>query len=75
MPSRGGRRDLLYSGYTLAMMAVFGVEKWCEGEVFSVYFDVRPPCYFAARDGRLWSPPAALRRHPLGDVFSARPRW
>jgi hypothetical protein len=30
---------LIYSGYTLAMMTVFGVEEWCErGEVFSVYF-------------------------------------
>jgi hypothetical protein len=30
---------LLYSAYALAMMALFGVEAWCErGEVFSVYF-------------------------------------
>jgi hypothetical protein len=30
---------LFYSAYTLAMMALFGVEEWCErGEVFSVYF-------------------------------------
>jgi len=30
---------LLYSAYTLAMMALFGVERWCQtGEVFSVYF-------------------------------------
>lgn len=29
----------VYSVYTLAMMAVFGVEEWCEkGEIFSVYF-------------------------------------
>jgi hypothetical protein len=28
-----------YSVYTLAMMAVFGTEEWCErGEIFSVYF-------------------------------------
>jgi hypothetical protein len=46
---------LFYSGYTLAMMAVFGTEEWCRrGEVFSVYFGM-----FAAlaplevRDGRL----------------------
>jgi hypothetical protein len=30
---------VIYSAYTLAMMALFGVEEWCErGEVFSVYF-------------------------------------
>jgi hypothetical protein len=29
----------VYTAYTLAMMAVFGVEEWCEkGEIFSVYF-------------------------------------
>jgi hypothetical protein len=46
---------LLYSAYALAMMAVFGVERWCErGEVFSVYFGMfsRLGC-FEARDGRL----------------------
>jgi len=46
---------LLYSGYTLAMMAVFGVEQWCRtGEVFSVYFGMfgRLGC-FAAENGRL----------------------
>jgi hypothetical protein len=32
---------LIYSAYTLAMMALFGVEEWCErGEVFSVYFNM-----------------------------------
>jgi hypothetical protein len=58
---------LVYSGYTLAMMALFGVEEWCErGEVFSVYFGMfsRLGC-FGARDGRL-----GLRR-PL----SAATRW
>ena len=58
---------LLYSGYTLAMMALFGVEQWCRtGEVFSVYFGMfgRLGC-FEARDGRL-----GLRR-PL----SAATRW
>ena len=46
---------LLYSGYTLAMMALFGVEQWCRtGEIFSVYFGMfgRLGC-FEARDGRL----------------------
>jgi hypothetical protein len=46
---------LLYSGYTLAMMALFGVEQWCRtGEVFSVYFGMfgRLGC-FAVESGRL----------------------
>ena len=46
---------LVYSGYTLAMMAVFGVEEWCErGEVFSVYFGMfsRLGC-LGVSDGRL----------------------
>jgi hypothetical protein len=46
---------LLYSFYTLAMMALFGVEKWCEtGEVFSVYFGMFSQLGgFGVRDGRL----------------------
>jgi hypothetical protein len=58
---------LLYSGYTLAMMAVFGVEEWCErGEVFSVYFGMFGRLgIFGARDGRL------RRRRP----FSAATTW
>ncbi len=58
---------LLYSAYTLAMMALFGVEKWCErGEVFSVYFGMfaQLGC-FGVEDGRL------ARRRPL----SAATRW
>ena len=46
---------LLYSVYTLAMMALFGVEQWCRtGEVFSVYFGMfgRLGC-FGTEDGRL----------------------
>jgi hypothetical protein len=46
---------LVYSGYTLAMMALFGVESWCErGEIFSVYFGMfsRLGC-FEVRDGCL----------------------
>lgn len=46
---------LIYSGYTLAMMALFGAEKWCErGETFSVYFGMfaQLGC-LAAKDGRL----------------------
>jgi hypothetical protein len=46
---------LAYSGYTLAMMALFGVEKWCErGEVFSVYFGMFSRLgVFGVSDGRL----------------------
>jgi hypothetical protein len=66
-PEAAGVAALLYSGYTLAMMALFGVEKWCErGEVFSVYFGMfsQLGC-FGVEDGRL-----GLRR-PL----SAAARW
>jgi hypothetical protein len=57
----------VYSVYTLAMMALFGVEKWCErGEVFSVYFGMfsQLGC-FGVQDGRLG------RRRPL----AAAARW
>jgi hypothetical protein len=38
-PQAAATAALAYSGYTLAMMALFGVEQWCRtGEVFSVYF-------------------------------------
>jgi hypothetical protein len=46
---------LVYSGYTLTMMALFGTEQWCRtGEVFSVYFGMfgRLGC-FGVEDGRL----------------------
>ncbi|HEV2790223.1 MAG TPA: fenitrothion hydrolase, partial [Solirubrobacterales bacterium] len=58
---------LVYSAYTLAMMAVFGTEKWCErGEVFSVYFGMFGRLgIFGSRDGRL------RRRRPL----SASTSW
>jgi hypothetical protein len=58
---------LVYSGYTLAMMAVFGVEEWCEkGEVFSVYFGMFGRLgIFGSRDGQL------ERRRP----FSAATTW
>jgi hypothetical protein len=58
---------LLYSAYSLAMMALFGVEEWCErGEVFSVYFGMfsQLGC-FGVEEGRL-----GLRR-PL----AAAGRW
>jgi hypothetical protein len=46
---------LLYSAYTLAMMALFGVEEWCaRGEVFSVYFGMLSRLGpIGVRDGRL----------------------
>jgi hypothetical protein len=58
---------LVYSGYTLAMMAVFGTEEWCErGEVFSVYFGMFSQLgWFGVEDGRIG------RRRPL----SAATRW
>jgi hypothetical protein len=58
---------LVYSAYTLAMMAAFGVEEWCErGEVFSVYFGMFGRLgIFGNRDGRL------RRRRP----FSAATHW
>lgn len=58
---------LVYSAYTLAMMAVFGVEEWCErGEVFSVYFGMFGRLgIFGVGEGRL------QRRRP----FSAATTW
>lgn len=66
-PHAAGRAALFYSIYTLAMMAVFGVEEWCErGEVFSVYFGMFGRLgIFGVRDGRL------VRRRP----FSAATSW
>lgn len=54
-PQTTATAALLYSAYTLAMMALFGVEKWCRtGEVFSVYFGMFARLgIFEARDGRL----------------------
>lgn len=66
-PEAAGLGAAFYSAYTLAMMAVFGVEKWCErGEVFSVYFGMFGRLgIFGSRDGRLY------RRRP----FSATTHW
>jgi len=60
-PHVTGIAALVYSGYTLAMMAAFGVEKWCDrGEVFSVYFGMFSRLApFGVRDGKLG------RRRPL----------
>jgi hypothetical protein len=66
-PETAAVAALVYSAYALAMMAVFGVEEWCEkGEVFSVYFGMFGRLgIFGARDGRL------RRRRP----FSAATTW
>ncbi len=60
-PNAAAIAALLYSAYTLAMMAVFGVEEWCRsGEVFSVYFGMFSQLgWFGVEDGRLG------RRRPL----------
>jgi hypothetical protein len=66
-PHAAGVAALVYTVYTLAMMALFGVEEWCErGEIFSVYFGMlsRLGC-FGVSEGRLG------RRRPL----SASTKW
>ncbi len=59
----------VYSVYTLAMMAIFGVEEWCErGEVFSVYFGMFSRLgAFGVRGRPARPPPHALRLDQLGD--------
>jgi len=54
-PQTTATAALLYTTYTLAMMALFGVEKWCRtGEVFSVYFGMFSQLgAFGVKDGRL----------------------
>jgi hypothetical protein len=66
-PHSAGVAALVYSAYTLAMMAIFGVEEWCErGEVFSVYFGMFSRLGFlGVSEGRLG------RRRPL----SAATKW
>ncbi|HEX6665079.1 MAG TPA: fenitrothion hydrolase [Solirubrobacterales bacterium] len=58
---------LVYSVYTLTMMALFGVEQWCRtGEVFSVYFGMFGTLgCFGVEDGRL-----GVRR-----PFATATRW
>jgi hypothetical protein len=57
---------LAYSGYTLAMMVLFGTEEWCRrGEVFSVYFGMFAQLApLEVRDERLG------RRRPLSGAAS-----
>jgi hypothetical protein len=66
-PHSAGMAALIYTLYTLVMMTIFGVEKWCQtGEVFSVYFGMFSQLgAFGVRDGRLG------RRLPL----SASTHW
>jgi hypothetical protein len=56
----------VYTVYSLAMMALFGVEEWCEkGEVFSVYFGMFSQLGFlGVRDGKFG------RRRPLAAASS-----
>jgi len=66
-PDTAAVAALIYSGYTLTMMALFGTERWCEtGEVFSVYFGM------FARLGSL-----DVRKGSLGvrRPFSAATHW
>jgi hypothetical protein len=63
-PHAAATAALVYSGYTLAMMALFGTEEWCErGEIFSVYFGMfsQLGC-FGVEDGKLG------RRRPLASA-------
>jgi len=66
-PETAATAALFYSAYALAMMALFGVEEWCErGEIFSVYFGMFGQLgWFGVEDGRLG------RRRPL----SAAATW
>jgi hypothetical protein len=54
-PHAAGVAACVYTAYTLAMMALFGTEKWCSrGEVFSVYFGMFSQLApFGVRDGRI----------------------
>jgi hypothetical protein len=66
-PNAMATAALVYSLYTLVMMTLFGVEKWCQtGEIFSAYFGMFSQLgSFGVRDGRLG------RRLPL----SAATHW
>jgi hypothetical protein len=54
-PHTVGIAALVYSGYTLAMMTLFGAEKWSQcGETFSVYFNMFSQLsVIEVRDGRI----------------------
>jgi hypothetical protein len=61
LPHTASVAALVYTVYTLAMMAVFGVEEWCaQGETFSVFFGMFSQLSaLEVRDGRIG------RRRPL----------
>lgn len=65
-PQAAATAALIYTAYTLAMMALFGVERWCErGEIFAVYFGMFARLgVFAVEEGRLG------RRRPLAATTS-----
>ena len=68
-PHAAGVAALFYSAYTLAMMALFGVEEWCErGEIFSVYFGMfsRLGC-FGVSGRPPGQAPAAVGGDEVGD--------
>ncbi len=54
-PHAAGLAALVYSLYTLVMMTLFGVEKWCRtgGGVLGLLRDVLPAGCFGVQDGRL----------------------
>ncbi|HVX33892.1 MAG TPA: fenitrothion hydrolase [Solirubrobacterales bacterium] len=66
-PHAAGVAACVYTGYTLAMMVLFGRETWCaRGEIFSVYFGMFSQLApFGVEDGRIG------RRRPL----AAATRW
>lgn len=66
-PNDAGLAALVYTLYTLLMMALFGTEEWCaRGETFGVYFNMFSQLApLEMRDGRL-----GRRR-----VFAAATQW
>ena len=68
-PHAAGVAALVYSGYTLAMMALFGVEEWCapRRDLLGLLRDVLPARAVRGQGRADRPPPAARRRRPLGD--------
>jgi hypothetical protein len=70
-PHAAGVAACVYTGYTLAMMALFGTEVWCaRGEIFSVYFGMFSQLApFGEKDGRIGRRrPLAAAAHWVGGV-------
>ena len=75
-PHAAGMAALVYSLYTLAMMALFGVEKWCQtGEVFSVYFGMFSQLGAFGVETAGSAGGCRCRRRRTGRPCRARPRW